>query len=152
MDQKKLALSLGLPETADEAAINAAIEELKTAKAENTDLKKNNETLTLERISNAVEKAIGEKRLAADKKEQFVELGKKIGLDELQKVLAAMTPQMKLSQTIGHQGGAPTGSPATYSKLSEVPADKILELREKNVAEYKRLYKAEYGIECEIED
>ena len=82
MDQKKLALSLGLPETADEAAINAAIEELKTAKAENTDLKKNNETLTLERISNAVEKAIGEKRLAADKKDQFVELGKKIGLDE----------------------------------------------------------------------
>ena len=80
------------------------------------------------------------------------ELGKKIGLDELQKVLAAMTPQMKLSQTIGHQGGAPTGSPATYSKLSEVPADKILELREKNVSEYKRLYKAEYGIECEIED
>ena len=60
MDQKKLALSLGLPETADEAAINAAIEELKTAKAENADLKKNNNTLTLERITNAVDKAIGE--------------------------------------------------------------------------------------------
>ena len=90
--------------------------------------------------------------MAADKKDQFVELGKKIGLDELQKVLAAMTPQMKLSQTIGHQGGAPTSSAVTYNKLSEVPADKILELREKNTAEYKRLYKAEYGVECEIED
>lgn len=152
MDQKKLALSLGLPETADEAAINAAIEELKTAKAENVDLKKNNDALTLERITNAVDKAVGEKRLAADKKEQFVELGKKVGLDELQNILAAMTPHVKLSQTIGHQGGAPTGTPVTYSKLSEVPADKILELREKNVAEYKRLYKAEYGMECEIED
>ena len=152
MDQKKLALSLGLPETADEAAINAAIEELKTAKAENADLKKNNNTLTLERITNAVDKVIGEKRLAADKKDQFVELGKKVGIDELQNILAAMTPQVKLSQTLGHQGGAPTGAPATYSKLSEVPADKILELREKNTAEYKRLYKAEYGIDCEIED
>ena len=152
MDQKTLALSLGLLETADEAAINAAIEELKTAKAENIDLKKNNETLTLERITNAVDKAIGEKRLAADKKDQFVELGKKVGLDELQKVFAAMTPQVKLSQTIGHQGGAPTGAPVTYSKLSEVPAGKILELREKNIEEYKRLYKAEYGMECEIED
>lgn len=151
MDQKKLALSLGLPETADEAAINAAIEELKTAKAENADLKKNNDALTLERITNAVDSAIKEKRLAADKKVQFVELGKKVGLDELQNILAAMTPQVKLSQTIGHQGGVPT-APATYSKLSEVPADKILELREKNVAEYKRLYKAEYGIECDIED
>ena len=152
MDQKKLALSLGLPETADEAAINAAIEELKTAKAENADLKKDKDTLTLERITNAVEDAVKEKRLAEDKKSDFIELGKKIGLDELKKVLAAMTPQVKLSQTIGHQGGAPTGTPVTYSKLSEVPADKILELREKNVAEYKRLYKAEYGIECEIED
>ena len=152
MDQKKLALSLGLPETADEAAINAAIEELKTAKAENADLKKDKDTLTLERITNAVENAVKEKRLAEDKKSDFIELGKKIGLDELKKVLAAMTPQVKLSQTIGHQGGAPTGTPVTYSKLSEVPADKILELREKNVAEYKRLYKAEYGIECEIED
>ena len=151
MDQKKLALSLGLPETADETAINAAIEELKTAKAENADLKKNNDALTLERITNAVDSAIKEKRLAADKKVQFVELGKKVGLDELQNILAAMTPQVKLSQTIGHQGGVPT-APATYSKLSEVPADKILELREKNVAEYKRLYKAEYGIECDIED
>ena len=90
--------------------------------------------------------------MAADKKDQFVELGKKVGIDELQNILAAMTPQVKLSQTLGHQGGAPTGTPATYSKLSEVPADKILELREKNTAEYKRLYKAEYGIDCEIED
>ena len=152
MDLKKLALLLGLPETADEAAINAAIEELKTAKAENADLKKDKDTLTLERITNAVDDAVKEKRLAEDKKSDFIELGKKIGLDELKKVLAAMTPQVKLSQTIGHQGGAPTGTPVTYSKLSEVPADKILELREKNVAEYKRLYKAEYGIECEIED
>ena len=152
MDQKKLALSLGLPETADEAAINAAIEELKTAKAENADLKKNNDTLTLERITNAVDNAIKEKRLAAGDKNRLVELGKKIGLDELNNILAVMTPQVKLSQTIGHQGGAPTGQQAAYAKLSEVPADKILELREKNVAEYKRLYKAEYGIECEIED
>ena len=152
MDQKQIALQLGLPETADDAAITAAIDGLKAAKTQNDDLKKEKETLELERITGAVDAAIKEKRLSADKKDKFVELGKKVGIEELQDILATMTPQTKLSATIGHQGGAPTGSPATYAKLSEVPADKILELREKNVAEYKRLYKAEYGIECEIDD
>lgn len=38
----------------------------------------------------------------------------------------------------------------TYKKLSEVPGDKLLELREQQPDEYKRLYKAEYGMECEI--
>ena len=152
MDQKQIALQLGLPETADDAAITAAIDGLKAAKTQNDDLKKEKETLELERITGAVDAAIKEKRLSADKKDKFVELGKKVGIEELQDILATMTPQIKLSATIGHQGGAPTGSPATYAKLSEVPADKILELREKNVAEYKRLYKAEYGIECEIDD
>ena len=150
MEQKKLALQLGLPETADEATIESAIEQLKTAKAENDTLKKDKETLILAGITKAVETAITEKRIAADKKEQFVELGKKVGIEELQNVFAAMSPQVKLSQTLGHQGGAPTGIPAAYNKLSEVPSDKVLELREKQPDEYKRLYKAEYGMECEI--
>ncbi len=150
MDQKQIALLLGLPETATEAEISAKVNELNTAKAENDTLKKDKETLTLAGITKAVEGAIGEKRIAADKKEQFIELGKKVGIEELQNIFAAMSPQMKLSQTLGHQGGAPTGAPATYQKFSDVPSDKLLELREKNPDEYKRLYKAEYGIECEI--
>ena len=150
MEQKKLALQLGLPETADEAAIAAAIDELKTAKAENTTLKADAEKFTAERITSIVETAIAEKRITEEKKQQFVELGKKVGAEELQNIFAAMSPQVKLSQVIGHQGGAPTGSPATYNKLSDVPSDKLLDLRKQQPEEYKRLYKAEYGIECEI--
>ena len=85
-----------------------------------------------------------------DKKQQFLDLGKKIGADELKQTFDAMSPQVKLSQVIGHQGGAPADS--TWKKLSDVPEDKILELRKTNPDEYKRLYKAEYGIECEIAD
>lgn len=150
MEAKTIALQLGLPETATEAEITVKLGELNAAKAENETLKKEKETLTLAGITQAVETAIGEKRIGAEKKEQFVELGKKVGLEELQNVFAAMSPQVKLSQTIGHQGGAPTGQSATYQKLSEVPGDKVLELREKQPDEYKRLYKAEYGMECEI--
>lgn len=150
METKTIALQLGLPETATEAEITAKLSELTASKAEVETLKKEKESLVLASITKAVDDAIAEKRMSADNKEKFVELGKKIGLEELQGILSAMPVQQKLSAIIGHQGGTPTGSPATYSKLSEVPGDKMLELREKQPEEYKRLYKAEYGIECEL--
>lgn len=151
MDQKVLALSLGLPETADEATINARLLELKASKEEADRLKKENDALQLARITSAVGKAVEEKRIGEDRKQQFIDLGKKIGAEELEKTFAAMSPQVRLSSVIGHQGGAPTGTqPVTYNKLSDVPADKLEELREKQPAEYRKLYKAEYGMECEI--
>lgn len=151
MDQKVLALSLGLPETADEATINARLSELKASKEEADRLKEENDALQLARITSAVGKAVEEKRIGEDRKQQFIDLGRKIGAEELEKTFAAMSPQVRLSSVIGHQGGAPTGTqPVSYGKLSDVPADKLEELREKQPAEYRKLYKAEYGMECEI--
>lgn len=150
MDQKIIALQLGLPETADETAISTKIAELKASKDNEEKLRKENETLQLGRITSVVEKAIAEKRIGADKKQQFVELGKKVGVEDLEKTFEAMSPQVKLSAVIGHQGGASTVTTSTYKKLSEVPSDKLEEMREKQPEEYKRQYKAEYGMECEI--
>lgn len=150
MDMKEIALLLGLPADASEEAIKAKINELKTAADERAELVKENDALKLSRIEAAVDGAISEKKITADKKEHFVELGKKVGLESLNATFGAMTPQVKLSQVIGHQGGAPAET--TWQKLSDVPEDKILELRKNNPDEYKRLYKAEYGCDCEIKD
>ena len=150
MDQKMLALQLGLPETADEAAISAKLAELKASKEDADKLRKEIETLLLGRITAAVEKAIAEKRIGEDKKQQFIELGKKIGVEDLESTFGAMSPQVKLSAVVGHQGVAPAATTVTYKKLSEVPSEKLEEMREKQPDEYKRLYKAEYGMECEI--
>lgn len=150
MEQKTLCLLLGLPETADEAAIKAAIEGLKAAQVQMSKLENEKVTLELERLTSAVDKAISEKRIDATKKDQFVELGKKVGYQELQNVFAAMTPQTKLSTVLGHHGGDPTGGDKTYKKLSDVPSSEILKLRTENPEEYKKLYKEEYGIECEL--
>lgn len=151
MEQKVIALQLGLPETATENEINAKLAQLKAVEQENETLKAETQQLTEARIAQLVGTAIAEKRLEAQHKEQFVELGKKIGAEELEKTLQAMKPQVKLSSMLGHHGSAPVSdSEKTYTKLSEVPADELVKLRAENVEEYKRLYEAEYGIACEL--
>lgn len=150
MEQKQIALQLGLPETATDAEITAKLSELNAAKQENERLQKEKETLTLASITAVVEKAVGEKRIATDKKDEFINLGKEIGQEKLERIISAMSPQMKLSAVIGHQGGASTQQPATYKKLSDVPSAELLTLRKEQPEEYKRLYKEEYGMECEL--
>ena len=155
-DGKKITLGkdsecpLGLPETATDAEITAKLNELNAAKQENERLQKEKETLTLASITAVVEKAVGEKRIATDKKDEFINLGKEIGQEKLERIISAMSPQMKLSAVIGHQGGASTQQPATYKKLSDVPSAELLTLRKEQPEEYKRLYKEEYGMECEL--
>lgn len=149
MENKAIALQLGLPETATDAEIAEKIGEFKTAKEENASLRKEKDALTLASITSLVEKAIGEKRITADKKDEFISLGKEIGMERLTSVFSAMSPQVKISTVLGQHGTAKTET-AAYAKLSEVPGDKLLEMREQQPDEYKRLYKAEYGMECEI--
>ncbi|MBR6139429.1 MAG: peptidase, partial [Prevotella sp.] len=100
------------------------------------------------RIESIVDAAIAEKKIGEDKKQQFVDLGKKIGADELEKTFGAMSAQVKLSNLVS--GGAATSSQqgGQWKKLSDVPSDELAKLREENPALYKKLYKAEYGMEC----
>lgn len=149
MDQEKLALQLGLPKDADEAAITAKLAKLQADGAEAETLRQERDTLRAARIETLVNAAIAEKKIGEDKKQQFLDLGKKIGADELKQTFDAMSPQMKLSNIVNGVG-APAGGHAEYKKLSDVPSDELAKLREQNPAQYKKLYKAEYGIECEI--
>ena len=150
MDQEKLALQLGLPKDADEATIEAALAKLQADGAEAETLRQERDTLRAARIESIVDAAIAEKKIGEDKKQQFVDLGKKIGADELEKTFGAMSAQVKLSNLVS--GGAATSSQQSgqWKKLSDVPSEELAKLREENPALYKKLYKAEYGIECQI--
>lgn len=147
MELKQLALQLGLPENATEEQVLAKIGELNAAKQERDTLRTEKERLTLSAITAAVDAAIGEKRLNADKKQQFIELGKKVGLEDLKSTLAAMAPAQKASDFINP---ASADTVNAYKKLSDVPSDKLLELRSEDPETYKALYKAEYGVECTL--
>jgi len=148
MDLKAIALKLGLPETADEATILSKIADLQKEARASVTLKAENDQLKLASITTLVDTAVAEKKLTAENREHFIHLGKTIGTEELTKTLAAMSPLVKLSEAINPGTGA--AAQGTYTKLSEVPEAELLKLRSENKAEYKRLFKAEYGYECEI--
>lgn len=151
MELKTIALALGLPETADEAAVLSKIGEQNRAAAEVERLKKEKDALTLAQVTAAVETAIKEKRVTADKKEHFINLGKTVGIDTLKATLDAMSPAAKLSHIINPiSGSTPPAGQKAYSKLSEVPEDELCRMRNDNLDEYHRLFKAEYGYSCNI--
>lgn len=146
MDQKVLALSLGLPETATEQEINAKLKELQAAAAETENLREEQEKMKLAQLEAEVDKAIAEKRIEDKMRAHFVETGKTIGLEALKTTLSAISPRMKLSKTLNSSGQEVV--PATFTKLSEVPAEQLSEMRENDPEQYRKLYKAEYGMDC----
>lgn len=135
---KEILQLLGLSETAIEQEAVGALRLLKE-KADKV------ETLQLASITAVVDGAIAEKRITADKKEHFVNIGKATGIDSLRTTLSLMQPVRKPTEVI-HQTDAPRDDePKTYAKLSDVPADQLEKLREERPQDYERLYKAEYG-------
>ena len=111
MELKQIALTLGLPETADEAAVNAKLAELKSSKDDAEKMRDENERLKLAQITAAVDAAIEAKKITADQKDHFINLGKKVGIEDLNTTITAMTPAVKLSGTLSTDP-APTTLPA----------------------------------------
>lgn len=129
---------LGLSETATEQEAVGALRLLKE-KADKV------ETLQLASITAVVDGAIAEKRITADKKEHFVNIGKAAGIDSLRTTLSLMQPVRKPTEVIRQTDAPRDDEPKTYAKLSDVPADQLEKLREERPQDYERLYIAEYG-------
>lgn len=129
---------LGLSETATEQEAVGALRLLKE-KADKV------ETLQLASITAVVDGAIAEKRITADKKEHFVNIGKAAGIDSLRTTLSLMQPVRKPTEVIRQTDEPRDDEPKTYAKLSDVPAAELEKLREEKPQDYERLYKAEYG-------
>lgn len=151
MELSQMALELGLPATATEQEVRAKIAELKAAKKEAESLREEKDTLTLSAITQAVDSGIAEKRIPADKKDHFIGLGKKIGLEELKSTIASMSPAVKLGATLNRGGDGATGK-TDYTKLSDVPADKLEAMRKDDRETYVKLFKAEYGFAPEFDE
>lgn len=144
MNKEQLTL-LGLPEGASEEQATAALQLMKT-KADNA------EALQLAAVTRCVDRAIAERRIVAEQRDHFINLGKAAGAEMLADTFKSMPPQRKPTDTLHlsreSAPGSGSGGGKSYAKLSEVPREELLSLRKEHPAEYMRLYKEEYGVEC----
>lgn len=151
MDFKAIALKLGLPETASENEVLGAITLLLGYKTANETLRQEKEQLQLAGITQVVDGAIAAHKIMADKKEHFITLGKTTGIESLKLTFDAMSAVVKPTDVLGGKGGAMAlagGMPTDWKKLSDVPADRLMELRDTDKPSYMKLYRAEYGVDC----
>ena len=146
MPLKDIALKLGLPENATQEQIVAAIGGLQE---ENKTLKAEKEAAGVKSIELAVDQAVSAGKITADKKQHFVELGKKAGLESLTETLKLMSGPVRPTDVLHQTTPASDGG---YKKLSEVPVSELAKLRKEQPMEYRKLYKAEYGVEPEMND
>lgn len=144
LNMKAIALKLGLPDTATENEILAAIGGLQATASKVNTIEGEMATLKKSQIAATVDQAIKLKRITADKREHFISLGESSGLKALNETLELIAPAQK---PIDFLGGANSQGVTEYKKLSEVPVEKRIELRANDPETYKALYKAEYGIE-----
>lgn len=147
MDYKTIALKLGLLETAGENEILSSIDLLLGYKTANQQLQQEKEQLQLSAITQTVKEATAKHLILAEKETHFIELGKKVGIDSLKLTFESMTPIQKPLNLINTTGGGSSMS-LDWKKLSDVPADKMEELRNSDKPTYMKLYKAEYGVDC----
>lgn len=137
-NMEKILLKLGLAPGATEDEAVAAIGKLQEEKA----------TMTLARITDAVDTAIKEKRITPDKKEKYVGLGKTVGPDGLNALFADMTPAQKPLELVRPGVGKSADSATlTWDKASP---EQLAELRDNNKEEYVRLYKEYFGFAPEF--
>ena len=146
MNKEQLTL-LGLPEGASDEQATAALQLMKT-RADSAD------ALQLAAVTQCVDQAIAERKILGAQREHFLKLGKTAGLEMLADTFKSMSPQAKptgllnLSRESAPGSGSSAAGGKSYAKLSEVPREELLALRKDQPAEYMRLYKAEYGVDC----
>lgn len=132
---EKILLKLGLaPDATEDQAVEAIGR-----------LQEERNSITLARITDAVDSAIKDRRINADKKEKYITLGKQIGLDGLNALFADMTPAQKPLDLLRDKGVS-TGA-ETQLSWATATAEQLADLRDNNREEYTRLYKDYFGIE-----
>lgn len=137
-DLKTIALALGLSESSTREQILAAIAPMKEQAGQV-------ETLRLAAVTAAVDRAVEEKRITADKKDHFVALGKAAGIESLNATLALMKPAAKPTDLLRQ------GKETLALKFDDLTAEQLEEMRTSDQEKYCALFKEKYGYNPTIE-
>jgi ATP-dependent protease ClpP protease subunit len=137
-----IALALGLAATATEAEITAELTKLTGKAARVDELEAALKGVREAQVTAMVDAVVG-KKITADKRQHFVDLGNNSGVDVLKNTLDAIPEIVKPTGVIV----PPKGSDGeTEKKFEDLTAAELTDLRENNRPEYIRLYEARYGL------
>lgn len=138
-----IALALGLKADATEAEITAELTKLKGQAARVDELEKTIKEVRAAQVTALVDAAVG-KKITADKRQHFVDLGNSAGMDVLRNTLDAIPGIVKPMDVI--VPSKTVDGKTTEKKFEDLTEAELLDLRENNRAEYVRLYEAHYGL------
>jgi ATP-dependent protease ClpP protease subunit len=139
-EMELVAMALGLAATATEAEITARINEIKGQAARAAELERSLQEVREAQITALVDGVVG-KKITADKRQHFIDLGKTAGVDVLRTTMDAIPEAVKPTDVIGK----PAGGSGAAKKFEDLSPAELTALREENREEYVRLYKARYG-------
>lgn len=129
-----------------------ADEKIKTMKTENEDLKTKEADANKKLAEEIVNKAIEDGKFKEDKKDELLASANK-DLDGFKAIADAMViiaPDILAQIKAGGDDGKrkdKDGNPKTFKQLTKEDSNYLQDLIDNNPAEYKKLYKAEYGTE-----
>lgn len=146
---KSIQEKLGLQATSTEADVLLAIGKLQDASKRVDELEKELNAQKKAAVMSEVDRAVEQKKITADKRDHFVEIGEKIGLTALKATFDAMSAAVKPTDVIAE--GQATARATGGKKWGDLTDTERLSLRENDVESYKKLYQQEYGAECVIE-
>ncbi|WP_165025625.1 Clp protease ClpP [Dysgonomonas sp. ZJ279] len=146
MDLKTMALNLGLPESATEVEINAAIAKGKKAQEDLQALQLVNEQKAKAdkevKIKATLEKAIGDKRITADMRANWEKM-LNADFDTANASLTGLSPVKKVNVTTSSaESGKSTYEGKTFAELQDEDPDALAELEKNDPEAFIALYNA----------
>lgn len=142
-EMKKVIEALGLLEDAtEEMAVNA----ITKLRERLTELENAQKEATEKALREMVNAAIHQRRTTEDKRETYMSIGRKAGVEALRAVLEELSAPMRPSDIIHHDDVDPSDK-----KFSEYTADALESMRANDPQRYCALFEAEYGFKPEID-
>jgi hypothetical protein len=108
------------------------------------ELEKTIKSVHAAQVTALVDAAVG-KKITAEKKQHFIDLGNNAGVDVLKNTLDAIQEIVKPTSVI--TPSKTVDGKTVDKKFTDLTEAELLDLRENNRDEYKRLFKAHYSYE-----
>ena len=145
LKMKKVLVTLGLEEQANEQEIINAVKELQVKAQKADELEEKFAKMAQKRIALMVENAVKEGKIQADKREVFVKIGQTSGEEVLKETLAAMVQVPDVSASLKQGGSGDTDGELDEKMWDKLDKEgKLLDLKRQDPEKFEKLFEKKF--------